>query len=97
MTSSPRRRGAAREHYAATKGGVIAMMRGLAVELARHGIRANAILPGWIETAMTEHSLGSDAQRKILPRVPMRRRASDDSAARRTWRATPAPPAATPS
>ena len=50
------------------------MMRGLAVELARHGIRANAILPGWIETAMTEHSLGSDVvQRKILPRVPMRR------------------------
>jgi NAD(P)-dependent dehydrogenase (short-subunit alcohol dehydrogenase family) len=62
------------EHYAATKGGVIAMMRGLAVELARHGIRANAILPGWIETAMTDHSLGSEVvQRKILPRVPMRR------------------------
>ncbi len=62
------------EHYAATKGGVIAMMRGLAVELARHGIRANAILPGWIDTAMTERSLDSDVvRRKILPRVPMRR------------------------
>jgi NAD(P)-dependent dehydrogenase (short-subunit alcohol dehydrogenase family) len=67
--------GAARgEHYAASKGGVIAMMRGMAVELARHGIRANAILPGWIDTAMTERSLGSDVvQRKILPRVPLRR------------------------
>jgi NAD(P)-dependent dehydrogenase (short-subunit alcohol dehydrogenase family) len=67
--------GAARgEHYAATKGGVISMMRGLSVELARHGIRANAILPGWINSAMTEHSLGNDVvRRKILPRVPLRR------------------------
>jgi NAD(P)-dependent dehydrogenase (short-subunit alcohol dehydrogenase family) len=62
------------EHYAASKGGVIAMIRGLAVELARHGIRANAVLPGWIDTPMTEASLGHDVvQRKILPRVPMRR------------------------
>ena len=39
--------GAARnEHYAATKGGLISMLRALAVEFARHGIRANAILPG---------------------------------------------------
>ena len=38
------------EHYAATKGGLISMIRALAVEFARHGIRANAILPGWIET-----------------------------------------------
>ena len=67
--------GAARaEHYAATKGGVIAMTRGLAVELARHGIRANAILPGWIDTAMTAGSLGHETvRRKILPRVPLRR------------------------
>jgi len=67
--------GAARgEHYSASKGGVIAMMRGLAVELARHGVRANAILPGWIETPMTDHTLGNDiVQRKIFPRIPIRR------------------------
>ena len=41
------------EHYAASKGGVNAMVRGLAVELARHDIRANTILPGWIDTPMT--------------------------------------------
>jgi hypothetical protein len=62
------------EHYAATKGGVISMMRALAVELARHCIRANAILPGWIETAMTEKALHWDKfVEKVLPRVPLRR------------------------
>jgi NAD(P)-dependent dehydrogenase (short-subunit alcohol dehydrogenase family) len=62
------------EHYAATKGGVIAMMRALAVELARHGVRANAILPGWIDTPMTERTLRWDRfVDKVLPRVPVRR------------------------
>jgi NAD(P)-dependent dehydrogenase (short-subunit alcohol dehydrogenase family) len=62
------------EHYAATKGGVIAMMKALAVEFARHGVRANAILPGWIETAMTERALHWDKfVERVLPRVPGRR------------------------
>jgi len=62
------------EHYAATKGGLISMMRALAVEFARNRIRANSILPGWIETAMTEKALNWDKFRdKVLPRVPMRR------------------------
>jgi len=62
------------EHYAATKGGLISMIRALAVEFARSGIRANAILPGWIDTAMTEKALNWDKFReKVLPRVPARR------------------------
>ncbi len=62
------------EHYAATKGAVISMMKSLAVELARYGIRAHSILPGWIETNMTEKALASDGfKNKVLPRVPMRR------------------------
>ncbi|MBM3366910.1 MAG: SDR family oxidoreductase [Betaproteobacteria bacterium] len=62
------------EHYGATKGGLISMIRALAVEFARHGIRANAILPGWIDTAMTEKALNWDKFRdKVLPRVPVRR------------------------
>jgi NAD(P)-dependent dehydrogenase (short-subunit alcohol dehydrogenase family) len=67
--------GAARnEHYAATKGGLVSMMRGLSVEFARSGIRANAVLPGWIETGMTEGVFGNDRFRdKVLPRIPMRR------------------------
>ena len=62
------------EHYAASKGGLISMMKALAVELARHGVRANAILPGWIETPMTERAFAWDKfVEKVLPRVPMRR------------------------
>ena len=62
------------EHYAASKGGLISMMKALAVELARHGVRANAILPGWIDTPMTEKALHWDKfVERVLPRVPVRR------------------------
>ena len=40
--------------YAASKGAMLAIMRGLAVELARSGIRCNSIIPGWTESEMTE-------------------------------------------
>lgn len=67
--------GAARnEHYGASKAGVTAMVRALSVELARHGIRANSILPGWIETDMTARSVADPKfSGNVLPRVPMRR------------------------
>jgi len=67
--------GAARNtQYAATKGAMVAMIRALAVELARHGIRANAILPGWIETAMTARSVADEKfAAAVLPRIPARR------------------------
>ena len=62
------------QHYAATKAGVIAMIRGLAVEYARHGIRANAILPGWIETEMTSGLFSWDKfEKNVMPRIPQRR------------------------
>ena len=62
------------QHYAATKAGVIAMIRGLAVEYARYGIRANAILPGWIETEMTTGFFSWDKfEKNVMPRIPQRR------------------------
>ncbi len=72
--------GAARsEHYAATKGAMISMIRALAVEFARHGVRANAILPGWIETDMTANSIGNAKfAGNVLPRIPMRRWGTGD-------------------
>jgi len=60
--------------YASTKGAMIAMMMGLSVEMARWKITANAIVPGWIETAMTEKAMGWDKfVDAVIPRIPMRR------------------------
>jgi NAD(P)-dependent dehydrogenase (short-subunit alcohol dehydrogenase family) len=62
------------EHYAAAKAGVVALVRGLAVEYARHGIRANAILPGWIETDMTASLFAMEKfEKNVIPRIPQRR------------------------
>ena len=59
------------EHYGATKGAVNSMIRGLAVEFGRNGIRANAILPGWIETSMTAGSFAFPKfVEAVKPRVP---------------------------
>ncbi|MCB0713635.1 MAG: SDR family oxidoreductase [Ignavibacteriae bacterium] len=61
-------------HYAASKGGLIAMMKSLAVELAPQGVTVNAVAPGWIETEMTGDYLDTEGNReKILGRIPLRR------------------------
>jgi len=67
--------GAARNQaYAATKGAVLAMIRAIAVEHARYGVRANAVLPGWIATGMTEKNQNSEKfVANAISRVPMRR------------------------
>jgi NAD(P)-dependent dehydrogenase (short-subunit alcohol dehydrogenase family) len=67
--------GAARNsHYGASKGAVTSMVRALAVELARHKIRVNSILPGWIETEMTEKSVHNEKfASAVMPRIPARR------------------------
>lgn len=58
--------------YAATKGGLAAFTRALAVEYARAGIRVNCVEPGPVRTDMTR-SLESLAGEKVLQSVPMRR------------------------
>jgi NAD(P)-dependent dehydrogenase (short-subunit alcohol dehydrogenase family) len=72
--------GAARNQaYAATKGAVISMIKSIAVEHARYGVRANAILPGWIATDMTAMAQESAAfSEKVIPRVPARRWGTPD-------------------
>jgi NAD(P)-dependent dehydrogenase (short-subunit alcohol dehydrogenase family) len=60
--------------YAATKGAVLSMVRGLAVEYARYGIRANSVLPGWIRSDMTAAAQKWDKfNDQVIGRVPMRR------------------------
>ena len=67
--------GAARnQHYAATKGAVISMVKAIAVELGRHRIRCNAILPGWIRSDMTLGLQDSEKfNERVISRVPIRR------------------------
>ncbi|MCB1380730.1 MAG: SDR family oxidoreductase [Alphaproteobacteria bacterium] len=62
-------------HYSSAKAGVVGLVRGLAVELARDGIRVNGIAPGYIRTAQLlskEHSLGPEAD-KAGEFIPMGR------------------------
>ena len=62
------------EPYASSKGAMIAMVRGLSVELARYGITANTIIPGWIETPMTERTFGNEVfENAVKRRIPQRR------------------------
>lgn len=61
-------------HYASTKGAMNSMIRSLAVGYARWGVTAHTVMPGWIETAMTEGSFGNERFiDNVLKRVPMRR------------------------
>ncbi len=60
--------------YAASKGGVIALTRTLAVEWARFNIQVNALAPGWFTTPMNEEAFSDPKIRERLLRdVPMRR------------------------
>ena len=60
--------------YGASKAGVAALTKSLAIEWAPHGVCVNAILPGVIRTALNEGLLdGTDRGRELLVRTPMRR------------------------
>jgi NAD(P)-dependent dehydrogenase (short-subunit alcohol dehydrogenase family) len=60
--------------YGASKAGVAALTRSLAVEWAPHGVCVNAILPGVFRTALNEGLLdGTERGRELLMRTPMRR------------------------
>jgi 2-deoxy-D-gluconate 3-dehydrogenase len=56
--------------YASAKAGILGLSRALAVELAPHGIRSNAILPGWIETAMTKAPLEGEIGYEVRRKTP---------------------------
>lgn len=62
------------QHYASSKGAILSMMKAIAVEHARHGIRCNAIMPGWVESEMTAPAMGWDKfNDAVLRRTPTRR------------------------
>lgn len=63
-------------HYSAAKSGVVGLVRGLGVELAKDGIRVNGIAPGYIRTAQAlsiEHSLGPEGLEQAADFIPLGR------------------------
>ncbi len=63
---------AGQSNYAASKAGLIALAKSIAQELGSRGIRANAIAPGFIETAMTG-ALPEDVRKEWCAKIPLRR------------------------
>ena len=63
---------AGQANYAASKAGLIALAKSIAQEVGSRGIRANAIAPGFIETAMTA-ALPEDIRKDWIQKIPLRR------------------------
>lgn len=71
---------AGQANYAASKAGLIALAKSIAQEVGSRGIRANAIAPGFIETAMTA-ALPEDIRKDWIQKIPLRRGGTPDDIA----------------
>jgi len=61
-------------HYAASKGGIIAFTKSLAVELGKYNITVNSVAPGWVKTDMTEDVFENKHEEvKIIKEIPLRK------------------------
>jgi len=68
--------------YAATKGAIISMVKGLSTELAPHHIYVNCVAPGWVDTDMSRPALDDPATAKgVLAKIPLARVATPDEIA----------------
>lgn len=59
--------------YAVSKAALVQLTKALALEWARHGIRVNALAPGYIETDLNRDFFASDAGQALVKRIPYRR------------------------
>ena len=60
--------------YAASKGAVISMVKGLSTELARHGIYVNCVAPGWVDTEMAAPALHDpEISKRVFATIPLGR------------------------
>ena len=71
---------AGQANYAASKAGLIALAKSVAQEMGPKGIRANAIAPGFIDTAMTQ-ALPEDVRKEWCQKIPLRRGGTVDDIA----------------
>ena len=68
--------------YAASKGALISMTKGLSTELAPFGMRVNCVAPGWVDTSMTASTLADpERQQQIHATIPLRRVGTPDEIA----------------
>ena len=67
--------------YAATKGAIISLVKGLCVEVGRRGITVNAVAPGWIDTEMSRDALAGPGRAAIDAGIPLGRVASAEDVA----------------
>ena len=59
--------------YIAAKGGLVHLTKAMALELARHGIRVNALCPGYVETELNADFFAGEAGKALVKRIPQRR------------------------
>ncbi|MDD7317974.1 MAG: 3-oxoacyl-[acyl-carrier-protein] reductase [Prevotella sp.] len=71
---------AGQSNYAASKAGLIALAKSVGQEMGPKGIRANAIAPGFIDTAMTQ-ALPDDVRKEWISKIPLRRGGNVDDIA----------------
>ena len=64
--------------YVASKAGLVHLTRAMALELARHKIRVNALCPGYFATEMTKEFLASPEGEKLIKTIPQRRTGAPD-------------------
>ncbi len=65
--------------YTASKGGLLTLTRTMAIEWARHGIRVNAVCPGWVRTDLNARFLDTPyGERMVRSTVPMKRAGRPD-------------------
>ncbi len=83
ISSTAGQRGEAfHSHYAASKGGIIAFTKSIAVELIRQGIWVNCVAPGWVRTSMTSGVWKKSSEaRKIFDSIPIGRFATAEEIA----------------
>lgn len=60
-------------HYCASKGGIVSLTRAMALDLAPHGIRVNAVAPGLIDTAQPRYGFSEDQLQAMAKAVPIGR------------------------
>jgi 3-oxoacyl-[acyl-carrier protein] reductase len=83
ISSTAGQRGEAfHSHYGASKGGAISLVKGLAAELAPHGILVNCVAPGWVDTEMCTPVVRDRREfRKVLDTIPLHRLARPEEIA----------------